>query len=291
MRFKNIFEMNLSIKKILFRSFSIFIIELFSFNLATAEESKNVAINLISEYSKIQPGKTFNLGLAMRHNQGWHTYWKNPGDSGLPTTINWMTPDILYGEIQWPAPHKFTYGNVNSYGLTGEEILIIPVTVPKSFSKDVLKIEADVKWLECNEICIPSKKFISITLPVGKKPEINTDTVSLFSEARKNLGSKSNNKKIKAVLLEENLAFEIKNRADIKDAYFFPYDENIVEGSLTQSLVKNKDKYELTVGKLGSDINIAGGIMVLDYANGTQEKVLINNKIKKSDSCLDQLFN
>ena len=55
----------------------------------------------------ITPGKPVWLGLQIEHQPHWHTYWKNPGDSGLPTTLNWRLPNgVVVGEIAWPTPHR-----------------------------------------------------------------------------------------------------------------------------------------------------------------------------------------
>ncbi|MCZ8234413.1 MAG: protein-disulfide reductase DsbD family protein [Inhella sp.] len=117
----------------------------------------------------VAPGKTLWLGLEIEHAPHWHTYWKNPGDSGLPTTLNWTLPGgLTAGDIQWPAPHKLPLGPMVNYGFEGKLLLPVAVSLPDPLPAGPLKIDLQAQWLVCKDVCIPEEGQFSITLPTGK---------------------------------------------------------------------------------------------------------------------------
>ncbi|RVT83833.1 protein-disulfide reductase DsbD family protein [Inhella crocodyli] len=116
----------------------------------------------------VAPGKTLWLGLEIEHAPHWHTYWKNPGDSGLPTTLNWTLPaGLTAGEIQWPAPKKLPLGPMVNYGFEGTLLLPVAVSLPATLPAGPLKIDLQAQWLVCKDVCIPEEGQFSITLPAG----------------------------------------------------------------------------------------------------------------------------
>ena len=85
----------------------------------------------------VVPGRPLWLGLAIRHQPHWHTYWKNPGDAGLPTTLAWTLPaGMAAGEIAWPVPRQIPVGSLMNYGYEGELLLAVPVTVAAGVGGD-----------------------------------------------------------------------------------------------------------------------------------------------------------
>ncbi len=118
----------------------------------------------------IAPGKTVWLGLQLAHQPDWHTYWKNPGDSGLPTTLAWTLPAGLQaGEIDWPVPRKIPIGHLANYGYEGTVLLPVPVTVGPEFRASPLGAQVSVRlkaqWLVCKTECIPEEGEFALTLP------------------------------------------------------------------------------------------------------------------------------
>jgi DsbC/DsbD-like thiol-disulfide interchange protein len=119
----------------------------------------------------VAPGKPVWLGLQITHKPEWHTYWKNSGDSGLPTVLDWTLPTgVTAGEIAWPLPKKIPIGNLANYGYEGTVLLPVPLTVSPAFKPGVLSGELDVKlkaaWLVCKKECIPEEGEFTLKLPV-----------------------------------------------------------------------------------------------------------------------------
>ena len=114
----------------------------------------------------VRAGQPLWLGLQITHQSGWHTYWKNPGDSGLPTQLTWTLPDAFKaGEIAWPAPRKLPLGNLANYGYEDTVLLPVPVTVPASFAADQLTVRLKASWLICKKECIPQEGEFVLSVP------------------------------------------------------------------------------------------------------------------------------
>jgi len=115
----------------------------------------------------IAPGKPLWLGLQIEHQPHWHTYWKNPGDSGLPTTLRWQLPaGVTAGEIAWPTPKRLPVGPLMNYGYDGRLLLPVPLTVSPAFTGDSLEVKASAQWLVCKDICIPQQGEFTLSVPV-----------------------------------------------------------------------------------------------------------------------------
>ena len=98
-------------------------------------------------------GKPIWLGLQIEHQPHWHTYWKNPGDSGLPTTMAWLLPSgVTAGDIAWPTPKKIPVGTLINYGYEGTLLLPVPVTVSPAFVGNALDVKLSAQWLVCKEL-------------------------------------------------------------------------------------------------------------------------------------------
>jgi thiol:disulfide interchange protein DsbD len=116
----------------------------------------------------IQAGETFWLGLHLEHQPHWHTYWQNPGDSGLPTRLQWQLPNGLQaGDIAWPLPKKIPIGSLANYGYEGALLLAVPVTASADFkggAQTPLSIQLKAEWLVCRQECIPQEGQFTLNL-------------------------------------------------------------------------------------------------------------------------------
>jgi thiol:disulfide interchange protein DsbD len=122
----------------------------------------------------VKPGKPLWLGLQIQHAKDWHTYWKNPGDSGLPTTLEWKLPaGVTAGDIAWPTPKKFPIGHLANYGYEGTLLLPVPFTVSPDFKGNELNIQLDAAWLVCRKECIPEEGSFTLRLPAGAATAAN----------------------------------------------------------------------------------------------------------------------
>ncbi len=126
----------------------------------------------------VAPGQPVWLGLQIRHQPEWHTYWKNSGDSGLPTQLEWtLPPGVLAGDIAWPLPHKISLGKLVNYGYEGTVLLPVPLTITPDFKPSLLNPDLTVKlkasWLVCRKECIPEEGEFTLSVPVKGSTALN----------------------------------------------------------------------------------------------------------------------
>ena len=129
----------------------------------------HVEAELVAERTAVQPGKALTVALRLKAIPGWHTYWRNPGDSGQPTSIQWKLPaGYAAGPIQWPAPEKLPIGPLANYGYEGEVLLLSDIQVSAG-AKAPATLSAHARWLVCNpERCIPEEGRVSLALGAGR---------------------------------------------------------------------------------------------------------------------------
>ncbi|MGJ7544853.1 protein-disulfide reductase DsbD family protein [Variovorax sp. LT1R16] len=121
----------------------------------------------------VGPGATVWLGLQIAHQPEWHTYWKNAGDSGLPTELQWTLPaGLSAGDIAWPVPKKIPIGNLANYGYENTVLLPVPVTVASGFTPAAgltgaagVDVRLKASWLVCRKECIPEEGEFALRLP------------------------------------------------------------------------------------------------------------------------------
>ncbi len=119
----------------------------------------------------VLPGQPIWLGLQLEHAPDWHTYWKNPGDSGAATTLDWRLPQgVSAGEIDWPAPHRLPIGPLVNYGYEGKVLLAAPLFLPAGYSARTVDIALRADWLVCKVECLPQSGDFQISLPTGATP-------------------------------------------------------------------------------------------------------------------------
>src|SRR6266704_4516430 len=142
-----------------------------------------VRTELLADTNAIVPRKPFTVGLLLRMAPGWHTYWKFPGDAGIPTELKWKLPaGWKAGEIQWPIPLKVNEpGDIQIYGYHDEVLLMQEITPAASISDSNVTLAADANWLVCEKICIPGNASVQLALPVSaSSAPANTDLFARF---------------------------------------------------------------------------------------------------------------
>lgn len=169
----------------------VFLAALLSAGLARGEPLKtpHVEAELVSDVRTIRPGQPFWVALRLDMVPEWHTYWMNPGDSGLPTKLDWKLPDgFEAGAIQWPYPKRIPTGTLVSYGHEGHLLLLSQITPPSRLEPGTVTVAAHARWLVCKELCLPESGDLEIELPVrDAPPEPDDRWVEAFSDTRAKL--------------------------------------------------------------------------------------------------------
>lgn len=147
--------------------------------LAAAQASadtRRAKAELISERVSVAPGETVFIALKMTMDPGWHIYWRNAGDAGLPPELllreTASIPGDALGEMLWPLPKllPIVAGEIMDYGYDDEAVFALPLTVPADAVGEV-RIDAVADYLICESICIPETADVSLVLAVGDPVE------------------------------------------------------------------------------------------------------------------------
>jgi len=136
-----------------------------SFNVSPAAHHTQAKLILSADTAK--PGDTILVGVDLKMESGWHTYWKNPGAAGMATQIKWqLPPGVTAGEIQWPLPKKLPPAEVTTYGYEDEVVLLVPLKIETNFPTGQINLKANVSWLECKDVCIPANQDVEAAINI-----------------------------------------------------------------------------------------------------------------------------
>ena len=243
------------------------ILLLFSFfGSAEIVDTGHARISLIKDHSDFVPGTSINIGLKVSMDKGWHTYWRNPGDSGGPIVIDWDLPKgFSVSDIKWPLPEKIEYPPLMTYGY--EDFVIYPMvlSIPAEYSDDYFEMAADI--LICADVCIPESGKISSNL-------LDIESDSLIYEWLESIPSKS--LPITTSLNDNNLEIRFTFDKEIKEIYFFPDENNSIDYSSKQDFYKKDDDYFLSIKLFNDEFQNVSGVLDIDgtgynVSNGTFE--------------------
>jgi thiol:disulfide interchange protein/DsbC/DsbD-like thiol-disulfide interchange protein len=143
-----------------------------------------VEVELVANVLQANPNRPLLLGLRIKHDLHWHTYWKNSGDSGLPTQMAWnAAPGWKIGAAQWPTPERIGVAHLANYGFEGEIILPVEARAvdPALVKNGTQKFEVNAQWLACKEVCIPGEAKLMIELPTAGAEIRPSKFVPLFA--------------------------------------------------------------------------------------------------------------
>ena len=228
---------------------------LFSFSgSAEIVDTGHARISLIKDHSDFVPGTSINIGLKVSMDKGWHTYWRNPGDSGGPIEIDWDLPEgFSVSDIKWPLPEKIEYPPLMTYGY--EDFVIYPMvlSIPADYSDDYFEMTADI--LICADVCIPESGKISSNL-------LDIESDSLLYEWLESIPSKS--LPITTSLNDNNLEISFTFEKEIKEIYFFPDENNSIDYSSKQNFYKKDDGYLLSIKLFNDEFQNVSGVLDID---------------------------
>ena len=220
---------------------------------AATVKTDHVETELVSEANALVVGADNSLALRIAPEKGWHVYWRNPGDSGLPTSISWTLPEgVTAGDLQWPYPHRETLGDIVNYGYADEVLLPVSLHLaPGPGSEAPLLLKAKAKWLVCKDICIPGSAELELSLPAvtdAATTSINETQRAAFAKARAELPQPAPadwtlNFQIHADGSQKDFALAVRRGAITSDGEvsFFPYESDLISHSAPPRWTKDDD--------------------------------------------------
>ena len=237
--------------KVFFLSLCLFFSALVPSYAAQSEsvDTGKVVASLVSSNDSAAPGETIELALRTILDPGWHTYWRNPGDSGEPVQLDWQLPEGWEtGEITWPLPMTLPTGPIINYGFEGAPLFPVSVMVPETAEPgSVQTLTLDFYYLVCADICIPENGSASINMPIGESVKDARWDV-LIQDA---INTSPKQAPISAAIEQEGeeaiLTLKDLPEGDFSESYFFPFDQGVVAHSEPQIVTQGEDGTEIRV--------------------------------------------
>lgn len=218
----------------------------------------HISVSLLASTEQPQPGQTFTIGVQVIPDPGWHSYWSNPGESGLAPTVAWQAPARLsFGPLEHPAPQLLNVMGITSYVHEGKHILLSKVRVGSSISRGTpLPITAQMRWLACSaSLCVPGHATLHLDLVAGAgspgpaAPALKKAAQQLPRRAQPGSFAKQNGKLV--------LQLPHAMRVNAAGLAFFP-DQNGVVDSTAERVSVAGDTVEIAMpsaGPLGASIS------------------------------------
>ncbi|HHI88358.1 MAG TPA: thiol:disulfide interchange protein [Hellea balneolensis] len=248
-------------------------------------KSGRAVAQLVSSYDVVAPGQEIEIGLYMRLEPHWHTYWRNAGGPGNPVEMEWRLPDgARIGEIVWPLPKIVHTGPIVNYAF--EDRLLLPMSfhVPETAKTgDVLSIGAEARYLVCYQVCLPEQADLSLELKVGT-PLKDTRWAANLARVIRN-APKTEGLTGAAALRDGQLVIDIAGEnfdpAGLKNPYFFPYEQDVIDASAPQKVERGthgirfvlKPDYALEKG-----IKDVPGVLAFDGEDGQRRGIVVAAK-------------
>lgn len=216
--------------------------------LAAPVQTDHVEAELIAERTAFTPGADNTVALRLRPEPGWHVYWRNPGDSGIPTSLQWTLPDgVTAGDIQWPYPHQHRLGELSNYGYGEQTLHVVPITVAPGTSGDV-QLRTRARWLVCKDICIPGEADLELRQPVQATATAYPDWAPDFARARAQLPRDGRHWSAQFQVEGDSVSLAVSDSHldGVQRIEFFPYANDLVEHAAAQRLAHDGDGLRLS---------------------------------------------
>jgi thiol:disulfide interchange protein DsbD len=228
---------------------------------------------LVPETDGVAPGGAVTLAFSQTLEQGWHVYWQNPGDSGLPLEFDWTLPaGAEAGAIAYPTPHRIPIEPLVNFGHEGEPVFLVDIKAPSNAAAgSMLDLSLEATWLICAEICVPETGVFALSIPILESPAINASARPLFERARAEMPIPFAGK-VAHVIRDGVLSIGADGAVDAKGAFFFPVEENRIEPSALQRFSARENGFTLLVDNVSAD-KVAGpieGVLSIETAEGTR---------------------
>lgn len=220
---------------------------------AQPTDGQHVQTSLHAEGDSIFAGQPFDIIIQQNIEPHWHTYWKNPGDSGAEPKFNFYLPDgFTASEVKWPTPEKILISDLMNYGYEHEALFTVTITPPKEIKTNRINISLDAEWLVCQESCIPESGTYELNLKVGKEPFARLKP-SIFGRAYLSTPKDVNwinsfhpspNGQLTINLIDNNFTEKFRYAKDIE---FYPEQWGLIDNPSPAIVTETVDGYTLSI--------------------------------------------
>lgn len=253
-----------------------------------ASSMEPVKARLISEQSSISSKQPFWVAIHFKIEDHWHTYWKNPGQTGMPISIEWdLPPGFSVAKAEWPYPHLFRQDGAVGYGYEKDVYFLAQIIPPADYQEKDVTLKANLRWVACSDSnCMPGSEDLALTLPLSSSPTNATASLQEFAKARSQLPHEQ--WEVAAFKKEGLVLVQVKTPEAYPHhfikGYFFPEEEGKIDGMVDPILTKHdehKGLYSIVLKAMDdsrSASNELKGILVLvsEGSAHVEEPLIVN---------------
>ncbi len=238
----------------------------------------NTQVKVYLDQTEVAPGTLVQGTFQMTMNDHWHTYWKYPGDVGLPTEAQWSVPEgWTVSQFQWPAPEFIETAGLVNYAYENEVLLPFTVQVPESAKVgEEVELKVHVSWLECEESCVPGEADLSVAIKVSQESKPSTDS-DLIERALAELPKPIED--IKLSIAGSELSISLPSELSGDDIRFFPDSEKQIDGIKPQTVIDQEEGRVLKVQAVEGTESFSGvltdGTHSFEFASQAQTAAVI----------------
>ena len=222
--------------------------------LANPVETGHAKASLITNLQSSSQ-ESFYVGIRLQMQDGWHTYWENPGDSGSPFEATWTTDaGVIIENVSWPTPQTIPYPPLMTFGYEGD--VVFPFQVFRSLDTKLTEISLDFDFLICADICIPEQATLTLDLT-------SVSSSDLLDQAIDNLPTKL--VKTKSTISRDELKVVFRSPKEFSTAYIFPREGDLFAYTPNQTISQiDENTFEITLPLVQDGIESFSGIISLD---------------------------
>lgn len=197
-----------------------------------ARIAKHIDAEIVTQQTALQPGEPFRIAVRLQMDSSWHIYWKNPGDAGLATTVDWKLPEgYTISDLEWPQPHLFGDPPEVCYGYDGHVLLMATLTPPATITTPTITIGAAITLLACQDVCIPGKADLSVAIDVAST-SMETEWSQQFQENEQQVPTSGEALKgASAQRTAQGIRLVVPVPANLGDVWFFAAEEGVIDHS------------------------------------------------------------
>ena len=238
------------------------------------------------DHRRIRPNQVLWAELELTHKQGWHSYWKNPGDSGLETTLVWTSSHQFdFEPIVWQSPEIFYLDDLVNYGYKEKVKLLMPLKVAsfqhdKNTSSEYVKLSALAEWLVCEDVCIPEQARFNFLVELSNDEIEKSDSYNSIRQTKEIYFNRSSVqidtiKQGNTLHLDMSAFLDSTELSKDIDVYFFADQPGYIRATKTQELIKKNQKTYLILEQEQEKTSLKSGL--LRIRSSERERVFVSN--------------
>lgn len=215
-----------------------------------AEKSGHAEVSLLAGVASYQAGQPVPVGIRLKIEPGWHSYWINPGLGGMPLSADWKLPEgWKAGELRQPVPKRFMTGELPGFGYENEALYLVDLTPPAG-AKGEAELKVELSWMTCNdEMCVPGDATISLKLPAGDgTPSADAPTLAQAAKKIPNAVSGST-AEVSEADGKVTLAFAVPGDFDFSESQAFPATPQVIDPGAAIEIKKTEEGWSASAPK------------------------------------------